>query len=423
MKKTIALIKREYMIRVKTKGFLIGTILMPVFLLFIALAPALFMRMDSKESRTVAIVDRTNKVADRLISQSQEEQDARFQFNKVDVSSGNMEQIQENLQSDILNKNIDAYIIIPENVYETNDFQLYTKNVSNFSFNSRVEWMITNVVVQQRLANSGLDPEKVNKLNHHVSATTFKVGGEGAKKESSEAAFFANYFLVFMLYFSLILYGTFVMRGVIEDKTSRVIEVVISSTKPHQFMAGKIVGIGAAGLSQFLIWVLFAVLMSTFGLMLARQFNSSINEITLPSISIWVYVAFLAFFILGYFLYATVYAAIGSMVSSESEAQSLAMPVIFLLIISFMLMFAIIENPDGSVATILSLIPFFAPILMFFRISVQAAPLWQVLLSIVILLATLLLFIWITGKIFRTGILMYGKRPTLPELLKWLRYS
>ena len=233
---------------------------------------------------------------------------------------------------------------------------------------------------------------------------------------------YCSFGFFFSVFQALTLYGSFVMRGIIEDKNSRVIEIVVSSVKPFQLMAGKIIGIGAVSLTQLIIWAVLITLASVYGLFIVKQLNPGISAMPLPSISIWIYLSFMIYFILGYFLYATLYAAIGSMANSESEAQSLQAPVAIFLVISFLLMFTVFENSDGSLATILSLIPFFSPILMFYRVSVHSAPIAQVIISIVFLLATIWGAIWVTGRIFRVGILMYGKRPTLPELMKWIRF-
>jgi ABC-2 type transport system permease protein len=424
--KTVILFKREYLTRVMTKGFIIGTLLMPLFILCIAFMPYLMSKANIEKMRQVSVIDLSGKVYDSLVESLGDTQAQRqsnlVQFQKI--STGNsLDDIKKNLDPEVLSAKIDAYIVIPKDVFTSNNFELYLKNTGNFAFNQKIERLISNVIINRRMQDSALDPELLKKINHWVGATTFKIAEKGSKQESSQAAFFASYVMVFLLYFALVLYGTFVMRGVIEDKNSRVIEVVMSSVKSNQFMAGKILGIGAAGLTQFLVWVISAILVSSFGLTFMKQMNPAVSGISFPSISVWVYVAFLTFFFLGYFLYATLYAAIGSMVDNESDAQSIQWPVVMFLILSFMLMFLIINNPDGTAAVVLSLIPLCAPILMLFRITVSAVPLYQVLISIVLLLLTIWGLIWVAGRIFRVGILMHGKRPTLPEVTKWIKYS
>jgi ABC-2 type transport system permease protein len=426
----MTLVKREYFTRVKTKGFIIGTILLPVFIVFLMFLNPLIARINAKAQGTtsIAVIDFSGQVYEPLdaslsASKRSDQDQALYKLQRIDASREALEGVKQKLNQEVIDGKLNAFLIIPTDVLESNQFEMYSKNVSNFAFNQNMGDAISNSVISRRMQQSGLDGEMVKKLSHHVEAKTFKVGQEGSKEESGAFAFILSYGMIFIMYMALIFYGTFVMRGVTEDKSSRVIEVLVSSASPHQLMAGKIIGIGAAGLTQFIIWAITAALVSAYGLFIVRQFAPAADKIPIPSISIWIYVSFVVFFVLGYFLYATLYAAIGSMVSAESEAQSIQWPVLIFLVIAFMLMFAIMNSPDSSLAVVLSLIPFFAPILMFFRISVNAVPLMQVIASILIMVATFWGLIWVTGRIFRVGILMYGKRPTLPELMKWIRYS
>ena len=428
MQKTLTLIKREYLQRVKTKGFIAGTLLMPVFILAVAFLPVLFANLNVEKKKTIVVIDFSGKVAAPLIASIEkakvnDRQEVLYRMVEKRVRPEDLEMEKRNLNQDIRKGKLDAYLIISRDVFETDRFEIYAKNVSHFDFNEEMRRFVSDTVNRIRWMESGLDAELVQKLTRHVGYKTFKVGEKGAREESSGLAFGITYMLVLVLYMALILYGAFVMTSVIEDKNSRVIEVIIASVRPHQFMAGKIIGTGAAGLTQFAIWVLFAALGSSYGILLAQQFSPEVSSIPLPSIPWWVYLAFLLYFLLGYFLYATLYAAMGSMVNSINESQNLQWPVLSPLIISILLMFGIINNPDTTLAAVLSLIPLFTPLLMFLRIAVNAAPLWQVLLSVVLMLTTTWAMVWVAGRIFRIGILMYGKRPTLPEVLKWVRYS
>jgi len=429
MDKTLSLIKREYLIRVKTKGFLVGTLLMPVFILLMTFLSPIMAKISEKASKTtnVAVIDFSKQVfwtikASLSLDKRTSQGLPLYNMQRVEATPEGLAAAKENLSKEVKDGKLSAYLIIPADILEKNQFELHSKNISNFAFNQAMEDAISSAVIKARLQRSGLDADLVHKLNRRANVKTFKVGEEGSKEESGAVAFFLSYAMVFIMYMALVFYGTFVMRGVIEDKSSRVVEVILSSVKPHQLMAGKIIGIGAAGLTQLVIWAIVAALVSSYGLLMAKQFAPAVDKIAIPSVSIWVYITFVSFFVLGYFLYSTLYAAMGSLANAESEAQSMQWPVVIFLIIAFMLMFAIMNSPDSPLAVVLSLIPFFAPILMFFRISVNAAPVSQVLLSIVLLAATIWGLIWITGKIFRIGILMYGKRPTLPEVMKWIRY-
>jgi ABC-2 type transport system permease protein len=224
--------------------------------------------------------------------------------------------------------------------------------------------------------------------------------------------------MLFFIYISVLMYGLFVMRGVIEEKQSRIVEVLVSSVKPTQMMLGKVIGIGAVGLTQFGVWTLSVLLLTTFGV---SAFSS--RGVTMPNIPISLLVYFVVYFLLGYFLYATLYAMVGSTVSSEEDAQQAQIPVTMLLVVPMLIFNMIIANPTSGASIGLSMVPFFAPTLMMMRIAVVNPPLWQILLSMGIMVATILGCVWISARIYRVGILMYGKRPSIAELGRWLRYS
>jgi ABC-2 type transport system permease protein len=280
------------------------------------------------------------------------------------------------------------------------------------------------VVRTIRLEDSGLEPALVNKLIRDVGLKTYKVSSRGEESEDRGATFAMTYIMVFMLYMVILIYGASISRKVLEEKTTRVIEMVVSSVKPFQLMAGKILGVGSAGLLQFSLWAGFMLLASSYRVKIGEAFGLDPSQLTgLPSLPYSVLVFYVVFFILGYLLFSTLYAAIGAMVNSDQEAQQLSMPIVMFLVLPMVMMIYIIRAPDSVLSVTLSMIPFFAPTIMFMRISIMMPPWWEVALSLGILLATILAMVWLSGKIFRVGILMYGKRPSLPEIVKWLRYS
>ena len=416
------------MFRVRTKGFLIGTLLMPVFMLGITLLPVLFANANAEKTVRIAVIDFSQKVIVPLtqrLEQTRGGQDggSLFKIRPVEINETELEETKAQLNKEITDGKLDLFVVIPKEVLETNSIEYYSKNISNFELIERITGTCSITLNNIRLQQSGLDAELVRTLMKRVDLNTFKVGEKGATRQSGSMAFGITYGLVLLLYMALLLYGTFVMTSVIEDKNSRVVEVIISAVKPHEFMAGKIIGTGGAGLTQFFVWIIFAMLASSCGIFVAQKLSPQVNDILIPSISLWVYAAFILFFLLGYFLYATLYAMLGSMVNSLQESQNLQWPVMSFLIVGMLMMLGIIKNPDSTLAVVLSLIPFFTPLLMFLRIAVGAAPLWQVILSIIIMSVTIWGFVIISGRIFRVGILMYGKRPTLPEVLKWIKYS
>jgi ABC-2 type transport system permease protein len=248
-------------------------------------------------------------------------------------------------------------------------------------------------------------------------------GGPGKRPGFS---FVISYFLGFFIYISMFIYGAIVMRSVIEEKTSRVIESVISSVKPFHLMAGKIFGVGAVGLTQILIWALAMGLLSLYGLQIAAFFMSDPSQAQsagIPTVSLVTLGFFVLFFVLGYFLYSTLYAGIGALVNSEQEAQQFLMPIGLVIAVPIIMMMYVITNPSSQTSVIMSLVPFFTPIIMLARIAVETPPVWQIIASIILMVLAILGMIWIVGRIYRVGVLMYGKRPTLPEIIKWIKYA
>jgi ABC-2 type transport system permease protein len=421
------MIKREFLTRVKTKGFIIGTLVAPVLMTCLVLLPGLFMRSGSEAQRKIAVVDLTGRLIVPLQNETSETRKndqgkPLYTLIPIEADDAPLDTVKTRLNQRVRKGEINLFLVLPKDIFESNQFEMYSKNTGNFQLNESMNGMVSSVVSKIRLSESGLDPERVKKLNARVRAKTFTVGETGAKEESGELAFMLNYILVFFIYMALIYYGMFIIRGVIEDKNSRVMEVLLSSSRPHEIMAGKIFGNGLAGLVQIGVWGLCILLASTYGLAMVKTFSPA-AKIPLPSVSVEIILAFVLFFLLGYFIYSSVYAAMGSIGNSDSEIQNLQWPAIAPIMVSFFLIFAINKNPDGTMATVLSLIPFFSPLLMFTRISAHAAPLGQVLICIGLCLLTIAALVWVAGRIFRVGILMHGKRPTLPEILKWIRYS
>jgi ABC-2 type transport system permease protein len=415
--------KREFLTRVKTKGFIIGTFVAPLFMLALVVLPSLLMHVSPEAETSICVADFTGRLMSYLKSDALENKKdgngkALYRIAEVPADAVGIDSLKRRMNGEILAGKTNVFMILPEDIFESNRFEMYAKNVGNFQLNMSLNGMVSSAVTKVRLAGSGMDPELVERLSRGVKAKTFKVAGGGAREESGELAFVFSYVMVFMIYMVLIFYGMFVMRGVIEDKSSRVVEVVLSSARPHEIMAGKVLGIGAAGLTQMAVWALSILILSMFGASFA-----SAAKIPLPSISTWTVLAFVAFFLIGYFLYASLYAALGSLGNSDSDMQNLQWPAMAPLIFSIVVMMAIVKNPDGTLAVVLSMIPFFSPMLMFLRISLHAVPLVQVIVCIALCILTIGGMVWLAGRIFRVGILMYGKRPTLPEVLKWIRYS
>lgn len=422
----LAIIQREYMTRVRTKGFILGTVLMPVFLIFVTVAPAVFMAMKSERPRHIAVIDITGEVYPLLVETLDEQTDGGerlYQFHRIQAETGSLEEARQRITAQIDEKTIDACLVVRADVFETNHVEYHTVNVSNFREHAEMERAISRVITRLRLERSGLVPDQVDQLVKGITLATFKVGPGGTVERDIGLGFGVAYIMIFVLYLALVMYGAMAMRSIVEDKNNRVIEVLLAAVKPFELMAGKILGIGAVGLTQFLIWAMAGGLISLYGGSLVGSFVPEAANAPLPAIPVSQLLYFVLFFVLGFFFYSTIYAGIGAMVNSDQEAQQFQWPVVSFLILAFMLVFYTMGNPDSPMSVVLSLLPMFSPILMFMRISVQTPPPTQIAASIIILLLSIWVMIWLVARIFRVGILMYGKRPNIPELLKWIRYG
>lgn len=426
-------IKREFLTRVKTKGFIIGTAIFPLLMILMVVISIFINTLKSEKQRNFVVIDFTKKVftpLTEILDDTTKDGKPLYTLVKKEILFENLQEIKSELSQQVLDNSISGYMIFFDDVINNTESQgrkkveFYAKNVSNLNLLRTLKKAVSRVVMTIRLRDSGLDPATVIRLTRGVQLETFKIVSGGEEKKDQGFTFGVTYALVMILYMAMVLYGATITRSVVEEKNTRVIEMIVSSVKPFQLMTGKILGVGAAGLMQFLIWAVFMMLVSIYRIQIGHIFGANPNVMMdIPSLPLSVIIFFVLFFILGFLFFATMYAAVGAMVNSDQEAQQLQMPVIVFLIVPIMIMVYIISNPDSTVAFALSMIPFFSPIIMFMRVSVLTPPVWEVALSILILVLSIVGMIWLTGKIYRVGILMYGKRPTLTELVKWVRYS
>jgi ABC-2 type transport system permease protein len=424
MQKILSVIKREYIQIIRTKGFIIGTILGPVLMAAFIVVPVVvqFIAVDQQEK--IGIIDETGEIfmgLEQKLDQKLKDGTRRYLLISYSLKD-DMEALREDLNQKVLSKELSAYIFIPENISEDGEAEFVSEHVSDFDKRGNFNRALSSIVIEKRLQDEGLDPKRISEYMRPVALATKKVTKRGVERDAG-GTFIISYFLVLVLYMTLLFYGQIILRGVIEEKSSRVVEIVLSSLKPFQLMAGKIVGIAAVGFTQYAIWALFGLAASRYSKKLLIGFFPAAASFPMPSIPSYILVYFVLFFILGYFLYATMYAAIGSMVNSEKEAQQLIMPVVMFLVVPILLMMFVIRSPDSTFSVVLSMIPFFAPILMLLRICVLLPPFSQIATSIILLILSIVLMIWLVAKIYRVGILMYGKRPSFGEILKWIRYS
>jgi ABC-2 type transport system permease protein len=429
MEKLKAIIKREYLIRVRSKGFLFGTIASPLLLLMYMTVPALMVKLSSHQTHQIAILDQNGdeqlcrRIQEILTRNNDTEREAEKQGEtdryilRRDAAATPEEATakQKLLNEQLASGQLTAYVVLPPEALKRNHFPYFAKNVGDLTTKGNVNDAVNDAVIERRMAEAGLDANRVNDLSRSVSLDT--INRQGQREEGQ--TFFLTFGLIMAIYVSILVYGITVMRGVIEEKQWRIIEVLLSSVKPIELMLGKLIGIGLVGLTQFAVWALTGTLMSVLGTMPLMRFV----KVPLPSLSPLLMFFFVLYFILGYFLYATLYAMVGAIVSNEEDGQQMQIPVTMTIVIPIMISALVMQDPNSLTSTLLSFIPFFSPILMFMRISFQTPPAWQIVLSIVLNLTTILALIWLAAKIYRVGVLMYGKRPSLPEVARWLKYS
>ncbi len=417
------IIMHEYLSRVKTKGFIIGTLIMPVMMLGLIFLPTYLMRLKTDDVKTIVVADPAGIYFDSLHQALSGDKTLRL------IRAGDQEsQDIKALSQQVLDRDYFGFIHIPMDVQEASKASFYSTNPSNFMLNREVKNALTNLVINLRVAETDMDRNEISRLIRSVDLETFKISREGQVAKDEGSSFMLAYILGFALYLGILIYGIMVMNSIIEEKTSRVYEVILSSIKPLPLLLGKLIGVSLLGVTQFLVWIGFGVLIFFYaGMILAGSGSGaggapSIEYLAILSqtpVSMWFF--FVLYFILGYFSFAALYAIVGAAVNNQTEAQNIQSPITLLIVFTFMFMFFTINNPDSQLSVILSIMPLTAPILMMVRMSIHYPPMWQIGLSILMQIAGFFGLMIISARIYRIGILMYGKPPSLKELAYWIR--
>lgn len=411
-----AVIRREYLERVRTKGFVIGTVLGPLIMGAMMIVPLLVMRSGSKQLR-VAVLDGTGTLRPAVENALRAARfDDRLRFDVQPGAGGDPGLREAALKKAVLEGGLDGYLELPADAVAKGTASYFGRNVSNRIDLRTMERAVSGVVVGIRLAGAGLDPGKVKDLTRELDLKTIRLSETGEREDQGAAMIF-SIILLMILYVSILMWGQMVMTSVIEEKTSRVVEVMASGVSSTTLLAGKLFGVGAAGLTQFLVWSL-----SLFAFSMAGA-SPVLGSVSMPEITPLMLVSFVLFFLLGFLFYASLYAAIGAAVNTVQEAQNLVWPVMLPYILGMVFFTVVLEAPDGALAVTLSMIPGISPLIMFLRIVVLTPPWWQIALSIALLALAILGVMWASARVYRVGILMYGKKPTFPELVKWVRHA
>lgn len=424
LQKLLLIIKREYLTRIRTKTFIISTILAPIIILGFILVPIYLATLKTEKIEQFSVVDYTHEIAPRLEKMNQQ----RY------LNTRNNPNI-DSLKNMVRNGKIEGYLIIDESVLEgRSNPELFTSGSIGIILKSEIESDIKNAIRNTLLSKANVDNNIRNILSRSITLTTTKLTKEGEQEENTDALFVVGYIMAFMIYFAMLAYGGLTMRSVVEEKTNRIVEIIASSAKPFELLLGKVVGVGALGFTQFVIWAISISGISTVIVpFFMRHFNtsaasnaaaqvSSAGAFHMPAIGLSLWIYFILFFILGYLMYSSLFAAIGSAVDSESDVQQLTFPITICIILPILFLSKVAGDPDSTFAVITSLVPLFTPILMIARLAVTNVPLWQSLGSLILTGLTFILFMWISARIYRVGILMYGKKPNLKEIAKWVRY-
>ncbi|TWO32656.1 ABC transporter permease [Seonamhaeicola sediminis] len=431
------IIKREYLTKVKNKSFIVMTILSPIIMIALIAVVAYLSNLNNEKVRVISILDESGLVKTVF----KDSDNINYDF---------LEGVSLEIAKELVNETSNYGLLHIENIKNldsvSNHIKFYSEESPSLSLISDLERKLEKAFTNLKMEEAGIDISKIeaSKVNINIGQENFS--GEESSKIDSVIKLIFGCAAGYLLFMFIIIYGNMIMRSVIEEKTSRIIEVIISSVKPVQLMLGKIIGTSLAGITQFVIWVVFGgLLMTIVSLVLGislmdsslpqqelmemasnnqgvefyfESFKQALSNMPLINLII----AFIFFFIGGYLLYSSLYAAIGAAVDNETDTQQFMLPILMPLILAVYIgIFTVIEDPHGTVSTVFSYIPFTSPVVMLMRIPF-GVPIWQQVLSLLVLIGTFMFTVWFAAKIYRVGILMYGKKPSYKELLKWIKY-
>jgi len=422
MSKIWVVVRREFLSRVRTKWFVISTILGPIFMAAVVLLPLVIATKGGRE-RSIAVVDMSETRFGETVTEMLNGP-APVHAVRIETAVADLEVVADSLARVVGRKQLDGFLLISDETVEDGRVEYRGSNASAQMDMEILRRILEQATLTERLEERGVDPQLVAEATIQLSMRTVTVRGGETTEQTGETTFALAYFMWFLLYFAILFYGVQVLGAVVEEKTTRIVEVLVSSLKPFELLAGKVLGVGAVGLFQLLVWAVTARLLFTQRDLLAGLFGfeGMSQAFNLPDVPIATISVLLVYFILGYFLYAAMFAAVAATSSTEAEARQAQAPVTMLLVIPAVIsLMAMITEPDGGLFVALTLIPLSSPIAMPGRWVVSDVTGPELVASVVLLLAALVLVTWIGGRIYRTGILMYGKRPSAREIWRWVR--
>ena len=427
MAKLWAIIKREYLERVRTRWFIFATVFGPVFLGSLIIIPAYMAkgRTASTEFTNAIILDATKagigqRVADAM---SVGRVPGSAAPNVRVVAPAELSQAESTSTRLVMNKQASGYLVLTDQTLNGEELHYAGRNATSITDMERLRSTVKETIISQRLEKEGVRPARLKELTFMpLRLNAERITDKGRGGSGTVSIIFAGV-VAFLLYMSIVLYGQNVLRGVLEEKTTRVAEVVVSSVPSETLLAGKVLGVGAVGLTQQVIWVVTTLVMIKLRAPILRSLGIPAVPFELPQISPWLALLLLLFFIFGFTFYASLYAAVGSSVNTEQEAQQAMQPLLILLVATAVFINPILLNPTSRMATVMSILPFSAPIIMPLRLALGSVPWYELAGSLVSLALSCIIAVWLAARIYRVGLLMYGKRPTLKEMGRWVRYA
>jgi len=427
MDKLWVITAREYVERVRTRWFLFSTVFGPVFFALLMIVPAIMARRTqaSEEVSRIVVFDATGRqlgrrVADGLsVGMIGDTARTRVQ----ELTPDRLAPAESAATREIVRGELTGYLVLDSAALGGRRVRYAGRNASAEADMDLIRRVVRESVMQTRLEMAGVEPDRSASLvRTQLEFDLERITDRGRGGSATVSVRFAL-IILFTLYMALMLYGQAVLRGVMEEKQTRVAEVVVSSVEPWKLLGGKVIGVGAVGLTQFAVWISSAILLLRYRGQILERLGASAMSFTTPDVTIGMGIVLLLFFVTGYVFYSSLFAAVGAMVSSEQEAQQALMPIILLLVSSFVFFPPILSKPTSGLAHTLSWLPFSAPIVMPLRIAVIPVAGWEVAVSLISVAAGSYIAVWIAARIYRTGMLMYGKRPSMREVARWLRTS
>lgn len=447
MSKLFVVTKHEYLKRVKSKAFVIGTILTPLIFILISVLPGVITLMDTGKTKRLVIIDQTGKLFELsrqafvggkvdlnklkenpdLIDTSpdagEKQLDAlmkdKIELTEFALNGRSIEDAKSELNTQILKGEIDGYIIIPADVLTTRNVQLYASNVNDFAFLRQIEKNISRAILERRFIEAKVDKQLLDEVAKSVKLSASKVSEIG-EENVSRAAFFLVMAIGLLIFMSIIMYGGVILSAVLEEKETRIVEILFSSVSSFDLMLGKILGVSFVALTQYAIWGLLIGVFAIYGtvILIAQGINTSF-----PSIPVSHFVYASLFLISGYLAHAALFAFAGSIVTNQEESQGAMFIMMMPLIIAYLLTFSVMRSPDSSMSVLTSFIPLISSVVMPVRIVAQTPPFWQIALSLFLNFGAAFVIVWVSARIYRIGMLMYGKRANLPEIWRWFRQA